>query len=55
MKTIHKKTSNKASDFLGTFQPKIKRIIKEPCQRFRQFLRSSIPAIEVRNQLEFDD
>lgn len=55
MKKLHKKTPYKTSDFLGTFQPKIKRIAKEPRQRFRQLLRSSIPVAQARNQLGYDD
>lgn len=55
MKKLHKKTPYKTSVFLGTFQPKIKRIAEEPRERFRQLLRSSIPAAQARNQLEYDD
>lgn len=54
MKKLHKKTPYKTSDFLGTFQPKIKRIATEPRQRFRQLLRSSIPATQARDKMEFD-
>lgn len=55
MKNLHKKNPYKTNDFLGTFQPKIKRISKEPRQRFRQLLRSSIPTPQARNQLEYGD
>lgn len=55
MNKLHKETPYKTSDFWGTLQPKIKRIAKEPRQRFRQLLRSSIPANHAKNQSEFND
>lgn len=56
MKKFHIITSYKTSGFLGTFKPKINRIGKEPRQRFRQHLRSSIPtASQARNQFKIDD
>ena len=55
MKKTRKKTPFKASDFLGNFQPKIKRIKEEPRQRIRQFLRSSIPLSLFKNRKQSDE
>ncbi len=43
MKKTRKKTPFKASDFLCTYQPKIKRIKTNPRQNIRKILRSFPP------------
>ena len=55
MKKTHKKTPFKASDFLGNFQPKIKKVKEEPRQRIRQFLRTSIPLSLIKNRQQSED
>lgn len=55
MKKTHKKTPLKASDFLGTFQPKLKRIRTEPRQKMRQLLRSFPPISLSKSRDQFDE
>lgn len=55
MKKTHKKTPLKASDFLGNFQPKLKRIRTEPRQKIRQLLRSFPPICLNKSRDQYDE